>query len=174
MRKQIVKRLEALERATEKKVFARAPTFSYAIAYFLGGAKHVSDPHAYARALGYQNRAELCRAFAELLSEPSSTLNRYSGLPARTFRARRKLLAKFGFDLDGATPATLADALYRIARTLPEEWRAEIVSGERKMRAAEARADPILRRFDEQLRAGERSSPERRCPGASCKLVRRK
>src|ERR1700738_2774917 len=79
MRKQILKRLEALERAAEKEIFARAPTFSYAIAYFLGDAKHVSDPHAYARALGYQDRAEFCRAFAEvpfaeLLSQPSRTL----------------------------------------------------------------------------------------------------
>jgi hypothetical protein len=109
----------------------------------------VSDVHAYARALGYQDRAELCQALEETRSEPLMTLTRPSGLPARTVRARRKLLAKFGFDLGRASPATLADALYRIAKTLPEEWRAAIVSGEKKRREAEVLADRILKDLDQ-------------------------
>jgi hypothetical protein len=52
MRRQILRRLEALERAAETEVFANA--LPYAIAYDLDGAKHVSDgQQAYARALGY-------------------------------------------------------------------------------------------------------------------------
>jgi hypothetical protein len=48
----ILKRLEALERAADKEIFADA--FPFAIAYYLGGAKDESEVvDAYARALGY-------------------------------------------------------------------------------------------------------------------------
>ena len=41
MRRQILKRLETLERAADTEVFANA--LVYPIAYYLGGAKHVSE-----------------------------------------------------------------------------------------------------------------------------------
>ena len=65
MRRQISKRLETLERAADTEVFANA--LVYPIAYYLGGAKHVSEvPRAFARALGYHDLEELCRALAAL------------------------------------------------------------------------------------------------------------
>jgi hypothetical protein len=100
---QISKRLEALERAADKEVLANA--FSFAIAYYLGGARHESEVvDAYARALGYKNLDEFCQAFADLLREPSdSVANRRTF--ERTPRAQCNPLAKFGYDLRRTRPA---------------------------------------------------------------------
>jgi hypothetical protein len=139
----ISKRLEALERAAEKEVFANALPF--AIAYYLGGAKHESEVvDAYARALGYQDLEGLCQGFADLLCQPSDSVDERSGIRMRIYRAQRKLLTKFGYDLRGASPAALADAAYRIGRTLPEELRATIKSGHREWCENEPRANRIL------------------------------
>jgi hypothetical protein len=141
--RQISKRLEALERAADKEVLANA--FPFAIAYYLGGARHESEVvDAYARALGYKNLDEFCQAFADLLREPSdSVANRRTF--ERTRRAQCKLLAKSGYDLRRTRPAVLADAAYRIVRTLPEEWLATIKSGHRESCEAEARANQLLK-----------------------------
>jgi predicted ATPase len=126
----ISKRLEALERAAEKEVFANA--LAFAIAYYLGGAKDKSElVDAYARALGYQKLEELCQGFADFLRQASGSVDGPSGIRMRTYRARRRLFTKFGYDLDGAPPAAIANAIYRIVRTLPEEWHAMIKSAQR-------------------------------------------
>ena len=86
MRRQISRRLEALERAAETEVFANA--LPYAVAYYLGGAKHVSDGlQAYDRALGYENFDEACRGFAELFLQSSDRF-RPLGYLDRVRRAR--------------------------------------------------------------------------------------
>ena len=142
--RQISKRLEALERAADIEVLANALPF--AIAYYLGGARHESEVvDAYARALGYKNLDEFCQAFADLLREPSDSVDEPSDIRARTRRAQCKLLAKFGYDLRRTRPAALADAAYRIVRTLPEEWLATIRSAHRESCEAEARANQLLK-----------------------------
>jgi hypothetical protein len=138
MRRQISKRLETLERAADTAVFANA--LRYPIAYFLGGAKNLSEvPDAYARALDYHDLEESCR---ELWESPLR-------LSKRTGQARRELFAKFGYDLDRASPAAFADAAYRIVATLPDEWRAAIKSEHREDLEAEAEADQILKELTE-------------------------
>ncbi|MGB8527560.1 MAG: hypothetical protein WCD75_12125 [Rhodoplanes sp.] len=141
--RQISKRLETLERAADKEIFANA--FPYAIAYYLGDARHESEVlDAYTRALGYNNFDEFLQPLADLLQEPSDSLaNRRTC--ERIRRAVRKLLAKFGYDLRDTRPAVWADAAYQIVRTLPEEWLATIRSGYREMCEAEARADQLLK-----------------------------
>jgi hypothetical protein len=140
----ILKRLEALERAADKEIFADA--FPFAIAYYLGGAKDESEfAHGYARALGYQNLDELCQALADLLLQPPGSTDGALGIRARTRRAQCELLAKLGYDLRRASPAALAEAPYRIIRTLPEEWRATIKSAHRESCEAEARANELLK-----------------------------
>jgi hypothetical protein len=143
MRQKISKRLEALERAADKEVFADA--FDFAVAYYIGGARHMSEVvDAYARALGYKDLHELCRAFADLLRQPSdSVANRRTF--ERTRRVRCQLLAKFGYDLRRARPRALADATYRIVRTLPNEWLTTLRSAHRKSWETEARANQLLK-----------------------------
>jgi hypothetical protein len=142
--RQISKRLEALEREAGREVLANA--FPFAVAYYLGGARHESEVvHAYARALGYKDLDEFCQAFADLLRQPSDSVDEPSGIRARVRRAQRKLLTKFGYDLRRARPAALADAAYRIVRSLPEEWHATIKSAHRKSCEAEARANRLLK-----------------------------
>jgi hypothetical protein len=148
MQKQISKRLEALERIAEKEVFLSA--FSCAIAYYLGGAKHLSEfPHAYARALGYQDVDEFCEGLVDLMRRPSASSVKPSGIRARALQAQRKLLGKFGNDLDRASPAALADAAYRIVRSLPEEWRAMIKSAHRESCESEAAVNELLKDLTE-------------------------
>src|SRR5262252_6250148 len=119
----ILKRLETLERAAEKEIFAEA--FPFAIAFYLGGAKDLSEvTHGYARALGYKDLDEFCRASAYLFCQRLESVDGRAAHEARVHRAQCELLAKFGYDLRRASPAALADAPYRIVRTLPEEWRA--------------------------------------------------
>jgi hypothetical protein len=166
MRRQILKRLETLERAADTEVFANA--LVYPIAYYLGGAKHVSEaPRAIARALGYHDLEELCRAFAALLRQPLST-----DMRARAAEAQRELLAKFGYDprptpiylifgdRPGPSPAAFADAAYRIVATLPDEWRAAIKSAHREGLEAKAEADQILTELADEL--AEKSSKHAR------------
>ena len=146
MRRQISRRLEALERAAEKEVFANA--LPYAVAYYLGGAKHFSDcPQAYDRALGYENLDEACRGFAELFVQSSDRLDRRLGILDRALRAHCKLFAKFGFDLRGANLAAWDDAATKIVRTLPKDWRAAITSADREWREAEAEVDQFLQQL---------------------------
>jgi hypothetical protein len=145
MRSQISKRLETLERAADTEVFLNALVF--ALAYYPGGARHVSQvPEASGRALGYHDLEELCRALAALL------LGRPSDIRARAGLAQRELFAKFGYDLDPASPAALADAAYRITATLPDEWRAAIKSAHREGCELEAMADEILQTLDRAIR----------------------
>jgi hypothetical protein len=142
--RRILKRLETLERAADKEIFADA--LPYAIAYYLGGAKHASEVLlGYARALGYKDLDEFCEGVADFLRQPSHAVNKFSGLRARALRAQCKLLAKFGYNPRRASSAALADVPYRIVRTLPEEWRAMIKSTRRESYEAEARANPLLK-----------------------------
>src|SRR5262245_447310 len=115
----IARRLEALERAADKE--AITATLTYAVAYHLGGAKHMSEFFdAYARALGYPNLSEFCRGLEDLLQQPSDSVDEPLGIRQRALRARCALLAKFGYDPLLASPAALADPSYRIFKTLPE------------------------------------------------------
>jgi hypothetical protein len=142
MRRQICKRVEVLERAADKEVFANA--FQYAIAYY-GGAKHPSEaPHAFARALGYQNLEASCHGLAELLCQPPGSVDPPSGIRARAGQAQRELLAKFGYDVRRLSPAALADAIYLIVRSLPEEWCAMIKTAHREWCESEAAVNEIL------------------------------
>jgi hypothetical protein len=54
-------------------------------------------------------------------------------------------------------PAVLADAAYRIVRTLPEEWLATIQSGHRESWEAEARANQLLKEAMKKLAGRERA-----------------
>jgi hypothetical protein len=139
------KRIDALERAADKEVFADA--IDFAVAYYIGGARHTSEVvDAYARALGYKDLHEFCQACADLLRQPSdSVANRR--IFERTCRARFQLLAKFGYDLRRARPAALADATYRIVRTLPEQWLTTLRSAHRKSCKAEVRANRLLKQL---------------------------
>jgi hypothetical protein len=142
--RQISKRLEALERAADKELFADA--FPFAIAYHLGGARDLSEVmHGYARALGYKDLDELVEASAYLFCQRLERKGGRAAHEARIHAARCKLFAEFGYDLRGTSPAALGDALYRIGRTLPEEWRAIIKTAHRKECEAEARANQLLK-----------------------------
>jgi hypothetical protein len=142
----ISKRLEALERAADKEIFGNEFSIVVAIAYYLGGAKDESEfPYAYAKALGYQDLDELCEALADLLRQPSKSVDG----PARAHRAQCKLLAKFGYDLRRTSPAALADARYRIVATLPEKWRAMIKSAHREECELEARSNQFFKEIME-------------------------
>src|SRR5262245_44075264 len=94
--RRILKRLEALERAADREIFADA--FSFAIAYHLGGARDLSEVmRAYAKALGYEDLHEFVRASAYLFRQESATLKERSAHEARIHQAQCELLAKFGY-----------------------------------------------------------------------------
>lgn len=60
--RRISKRLETLERAADREIFAEA--FPFAIAYYLGGARDLSEATlGYARALGYKDQYEFLPSF---------------------------------------------------------------------------------------------------------------
>ena len=67
--------------------------------------------------------------------------------------ARRKLFAKFGYDLDRASPAAFADAAYRIVATLPDEWRAAIKSAHRE------RCETEIINLDQLLEENSNTNP---------------
>jgi hypothetical protein len=149
--RRISKRLEVLERAADKEIFADAFPFATAIAYYLGGARDLSEvTHGYARALGYQDLDKFCRASAYLFYRRLESADGRAAHEARIHRARRELLAKFGYDLRRARPAALADACYRIVRTLPEEWLATIKSTHKKECEDEARTTQFLKNLMER------------------------
>jgi hypothetical protein len=143
--RRISKRLEALERASDKEIFGNDFSIAAAIAYYVGGARGPSEVvHGYARALGYEDLDELVEASAYLFCPRLERKGGRAAFEARIQGALRKLLAKFGYDLR-RRPAALADAAYRIIRTLPEEWRAMIKSAQRESYEAEARANQLLK-----------------------------
>ena len=150
--RRISKRLETLERAADKEIFAEA--FLFAIAYHLGGARDLSEVTlGYARALGYKDLDEFVRASAYLFGQQTSTLKERAAHEERIHRARTELLAKFGYDVRRARPAALADARYRIVRTLPGKWLATIKSDHMKECEDEATANQFLK--DLMQRGGE-------------------
>jgi hypothetical protein len=149
--RRISKRLEALERAADKEIFADAFAFATAIAYYLGGASGLSElTHGYARALGYTDLDQLCQASAYLFCQQLERVGGRAAHEARIHQARCKLLAKFGCDLGRARPAALADARDRIVRTLPEEWLAMIKSAHRKDCEDEAWTNQFLKNLRER------------------------
>ena len=162
--RRISKRLEALERASDTEIFANA--FSIAVAYYVGGARDMSRVmHGYARALGYKDPEQLCDACAYLFYQPLERVGQRAAHEARIYRARARLLATFGYDLRRARPATLADALYRIVRTLPEEWLAWIKSAHRKECEDEARANQFHKNLMERVEEWQRARHTRRRRG---------
>jgi hypothetical protein len=142
--RRISKRLETLERAADKEIFAEA--FLFAIAYHLGGARDLSEVTlGYARALGYKDLDEFVRASAYLFRQQTATLKERADHEERIHRARTELLAKFGYEVRRARPAALADARYRIVRTLPEKWLATFKSDHMKECEDEATANQFLK-----------------------------
>jgi hypothetical protein len=125
--RRISTRLELLEEIEDREAFAKAIPF--AVAYYLGGAKYPSEVmDAYAKVLGYKDLDEFFDAFAKASVDESGHVTGIADIQARTRRAHYEIFAKFGYDLFRATPEGLADAIYRIVKTLPEEWRATIKS----------------------------------------------
>src|SRR5205809_2093180 len=125
--RRIFKRLKLLEEVEDKEAFAKALPF--AVAYYLGGAKHpLETMDAYARALGYKDLDKFFDAFANFSLDESGNVNGIADIRARTRRAHCKLFTRFDYDVCRASPEGLADAAYRIVKTLPEEWRATIKS----------------------------------------------
>jgi hypothetical protein len=161
-----LKRLEALERAAEREIFSDA--FPLAIAYHLGGARDLSEvADAYAKALRYKDLDEFVRASAYLFRQQSASLKERAAHEARIHRARCELLAKFGYDVRRARPAALADARYRIIKTIPEEWRAKIKSEHREDCEDEARTTrflKVLMQVTEEYQHGPRTRRRQRDP----------
>jgi len=160
----ISKRLETLERAADKEIFAEA--FPFAIAYHLGGARDLSEVMlGYARALGYKDLYEFCQASAYLSCQRLASVDGRAAHEARIHRARCELLAMFGYDLRRKSPAALADAFYRIVRTLPEKWRAWIKSDHRKECEDEATANRFLKDMMQRAEECQRARRTRRRQG---------
>jgi hypothetical protein len=153
--RRISKRLEALERAADKELFA--DSFPFAIAYYLGGARNLSEvTHAYAKALGYKDLDEFVGASAYLFRQQSASVKERAAHEARIHRAQSKLLAKFGY-YARLRPAALTHAFSRIMRTLPEDWLAAIKSLHRKDCEDEARANQFLKNLMEKAEECQRS-----------------
>jgi hypothetical protein len=152
--RRISKRVEALERAADKELFADA--FPFAIAYYLGGARNLSEvAHAYAKALGYKDLDEFVGASAYLFGQQSASLKERAAHEACIHRARSKLLSKFGYGR--LRPAALTHAFSRITKTLPEDWLAAIKSMHRKECEDEARANQFLKNLMERAEECQRS-----------------
>jgi hypothetical protein len=164
----ISKRLEALERAADREILGNNFSIIVAIAYYLGDANDESELlYAYARALGYKDLDEFVESSAYLFSERFERKGDRAAHEARIHRARCELLAKFGYDLRRKSPAALADAFYRIVRTLPEEWLGTIKSDHRKECEDEARANQFLKNLMERAEKYQRSPTAPRRPKAA-------
>jgi hypothetical protein len=149
MEKRISKRLKRLERAVEKDIFQDA--WPFAAAYYLGGANNFSKfPQAFAKALGYSDDRQLCQEFAKLIKGESSDVR------TRAHKAQRQLLAIVRSH-DRASLAEAKDAIDRIVRTLPEDWRAEIKSADRESREAEAIVNQTMSILNDQDRRSGRN-----------------
>jgi hypothetical protein len=158
--RRIFKRLEALEGAADRKLLSDNFAMDVAVAYYLGGARHESElTQASATALGYKNVTEFCKAFAQVFTQPETI--KPGGIWRRTRRARCKLLVKFGHDMRRTSPADLADAYYRIVRTLPEEWRAMIKSAHREWYELEAKTEPTLKELMQKVEEGKHNNRRR-------------
>ena len=161
--RRISKRLEALERAADKELFA--DSFRFAIAYYLGGARNLSEvAHAYAKALGYKNLDEFVGASAYLFGHQPASLKERAAHEARIHQARIQLLSKFGYAR--LRPAALTPAYSRITRTLPEDWLAAIKSAHSKECEDEARANQFLKNLMERAEKCQRSPTAPRRPKA--------
>jgi hypothetical protein len=159
-----LKRLEALERAANREIFADA--FPFAIAYYLGGARDLSEVTlGYARALGYKDQYEFCQASAYLFCQQLASVDGRAAHEARIHRAQCELLAKFGYDLHSARSAALADARYRIVRTFPEKWLARIKSDHMKECEDEATANQFLKDLMQRAEESQRARRPRRRQG---------
>ena len=150
MRKKISKRIEALQREADKEAFATR--LCYAVAYYLGGARDPSEMVlGLIKAYGYRDHWEIAQALLDLRQQPSdSVANRRTH--ERIGRARCQLFAKFGYDLRRISPAALDDAAYRVVRTLPEEWLADIRSAHRNSRETDIQFKAILKEMQERQR----------------------
>jgi hypothetical protein len=156
--RRISKRLEALERAADKELFA--DSLPFAIAYYLGGARNLSEvAHAYAKALGYKILGEFVEASAYLFGQQPASLNR-AVHEARIHQARIQLLSKFGYAR--LRPAALIPAYSSIVRTLPKDWLAAIKSAHSKDCEDEARANQFLKNLMERAEKCQRSATRRR------------
>jgi hypothetical protein len=141
MRRDIGRRVEALERAAEKESIVRCGRLQ-AIAYFLGGAKRPNERFdGLARALGYPSwvamaqpmAEEVAKALARKHAEPTEFYGRY-------VNALRQLLQQFGDRGALTTAARQKEAIYKIIMRLPEDW-ITCIKAESAQSRAEARKD---------------------------------
>ena len=127
MMKQLLKRLEALERqriakqeAAERECFFNL-AWMVVPAYFLGGLKPKgSIVEAFGKALGFRGEDDLHQAFAQLLRGAN-----VSELRKRGDKAFGRLFSDFGYD--GSSPQALQQGIIRMADHLPELWKAWIM-----------------------------------------------
>ena len=127
MRKQLLKRLEALERqrianqdAAERECFFNLARMVVP-AYFLGGLKPKgSIGEAFGKALGFRGGDDFDQAFAQLLKGGN-----VSELRKRGDKAFRRLFSDFGYD--GSSPQAFQRGIIRMADHLPELWKAWIM-----------------------------------------------
>ena len=117
MRKQILRRLEALEkehRSRELSLNTARVYWKIVIAYHLGGLKSDELPNeAYARALKYRSMDDYLDALIK--QDTSEFVQEFND-------AFRRLFAKVGLDFDGTPPNVLFDAFDAMVNELPDQW----------------------------------------------------
>jgi hypothetical protein len=123
MRKQTLRRLEALEkdeRSRKQQQLSSCATTSFfcwriVLAYYVGGLKSdTEDPgEAYARALNYESRDDYLEA---LFQEETTEINK------RFKSAACRLFAQVELDLDRSPPSALTESFIRMVNQLPEQW----------------------------------------------------
>jgi predicted RNA-binding protein Jag len=126
MKKDVLRRLDALERqrvknqkAAERQCFLNAAS-RIVLAYYLGGLKPKECPwEGYARALKFQNSDDLFRALVEALQTGNA-----AELRSRHDDALRRLFSEFHYDR--SSQEALDEAITKMAKHLPDQWRAWI------------------------------------------------
>lgn len=124
MRRDIVRRVEALERAADKGPIVRYGRLR-AIAYFLGGAKRPNEYFDdFARALAYPSWEAMSQPMAEMVSKAlvRQVDAERTAFYRRYFKAEHQLLQRFGQQDALKTAASKEDALYKIIMRLPQDW----------------------------------------------------
>ena len=126
MKKDMLRRIDALERqrlknqkAAERQWFLTAAS-QVGLAYNVGGLKpNESHWEGFARALKLQNARGLWRAVIQVLKTENA-----AELQRRHNDANRQLFAEFR--CDRPTQETFEKAITKIAKRLPDQWRAWI------------------------------------------------
>ncbi len=138
MRRDIGRRVEALERAAEKDSIVRCGRLK-AIAYFLGSAKRPNEWFdGLARALGYPSWVAMSQPMAEHVAKALARKDGPTEFYRRYVNALRQLLQEFGDRGALTTAARQKEAIYKIIMRLPEDW-ITCIKAESAQSRAEAR-----------------------------------